>query len=99
MFTSLDGQGGGVDSPDARSHWGFTLGTLIVVNTCWSDDDRADMDGLDVQGRWAGHCFDIVEEKKLLLDMKGGDGAWLDVSFREYDHMVYLFELNEWHGP
>jgi len=96
VFTSLDGKGGGQDRPDATSLWGYSLGTLVFVNTCWSDDDSAAMFGLNVRGRWAAHCFDIVEEAKLLKDMKDSDGVWVDVSFREYQAMVQLFKQNRW---
>jgi len=89
VFTSTDGKGGGLDSPDAIDVWGYTLGTLVVVNTCWSDDDSTSMFGLKLGGRWAGHCFDIVEEARLLQDMETGE-VWADVSSREYAAMVHL---------
>ena len=93
-FTSLSGGRGEVDSPDAIDIWGYTLGTLVVVNTCWSDDSNVDVSGLSVRGRWAGHCFDIVEEARLLHDMKAGDGVWVNVTLREYMDMVDLFKEN-----
>jgi len=96
VFTSRDGTGSGDDSPDARSILGFSLGTLVFVNICWSDDDCTSMYGLDVRDRWAGHCFDIVEEAKLLRNMKPLGEVWVDVSFREYSAMVQLFKMNEW---
>ncbi|RPB23415.1 hypothetical protein L211DRAFT_882343 [Terfezia boudieri ATCC MYA-4762] len=96
VLSSKDGQGGGLDRPDAAHEWGFTLGTVVAVNTCWSDDSSAAMFGLDVRGKWAGHRFDIVTEKKLLQDMKAGGGTWVDVSHREWAAMVRLFEENRW---
>jgi len=47
---------------------------MVFVNTCWSDDDTVDICGLNVRGRWAGHCFDIVEEARLLEDRRAWDG-------------------------
>ena len=96
VFTSRNGRGGGYDSPDTRSPLKFDIGTLIFVNTCWSDDESAAMTGLNVRGRWAGHCFDIVEEVKLLQDMEALGGGWVDVSFREYTAMVKLWNENGW---
>ena len=95
VLTSRDGTGGGLDRPDAKDVWGYTLGTLVVMNTCWSDSENTAMFGLDVRGRWAGHCFDIVEEARLLQDMKAGE-VWVDVSYREYEAMVHLFKQNGW---
>ncbi|KAF8418615.1 hypothetical protein EV426DRAFT_618886 [Tirmania nivea] len=98
VLTSKDGYGGGLDSPDAAHEWGFTIGTLVAVRTCWSDDSSAGMSGLEVRGRWAGDCFDIVEEERLLRDMKTGDGVWVDVSHSEWEAMVQLYEQNRWNG-
>jgi len=95
VFTSKDGTGGGLDRPDAKAILGYTLGTLVVVNTCWSDNNSASMLGLNVRGRWAGHCFDIVEEERLWQDMKAGE-VWVDVSSREYEAMVHLAKQNGW---
>ena len=95
-FTSVDGKGGGggYDDPSARSPWHFTLGTLVAVNTCWADFDCNDACGLNVRGKWAGHCFDVVEEARLLLDMEAG-GEWVDVTFREHTAMVKLYKEND----
>ncbi|KAF8446917.1 hypothetical protein BGX38DRAFT_1330611 [Terfezia claveryi] len=96
VLSSKNGLGGGLDRPDAAHEWGFTLGTVVAVNTCWSDDPSAAMFGLDVRGKWAGHCFDIVTKKKFLQDIKAGGGIWVDVSHREWVAMVRLFEENRW---
>lgn len=96
VLTSKHGYGGGPDCPDAEHRWGFTFGTLIAVNTCWSDDSSASMSGWCPRGRWAGDCFDIVEQKRLLQDMKAGGGEWVDVSYRMWWEMVSLFEENRW---
>ncbi|KAF8456719.1 hypothetical protein BGX38DRAFT_1162836 [Terfezia claveryi] len=96
VLTSKHGYGGGPDCPDAQHKWGFTLGTLVVVNTCWSDDPSANMTCLDTRGRWAGDCFDIVEKKRLLQDMKAGGGEWVDVSYNMWWEMVRLYEENRW---
>lgn len=94
VLSSKDVQGGGLDRPDAAHELGFTLGTVVTVNTCWSDDSSGAMFGQDVHGKWAGHRFDIVTEKKLLRDMKAGGGTWVDVSHREWAPMVRLCEEN-----
>ena len=57
------------------------------------------MSRLDVRGRWAGNCFDIVEEARLLQDMKAEGGGWVNVSYREHMEMVCLFKENEWDMP
>ena len=98
VFTRMGGGSGGLDTPDAMDIRGFTLGTLVVVNTCWSDEPSTSMFDLNVRGRWAGHCFDIVEEARLFQDMKVGGGIWVDVSAREYKAMVRMFKRNKWAG-
>jgi len=95
VLTSKHGDGGGQDRPDAEHEWGFTFGTVVAVSTCWSDDPSASMCGLDVRGRWAGDCFDIVEEERLLQDMKATD-EWDDVSYKVWEEMVMMFEQNGW---
>ena len=90
-FTSDSGRGGGIDRPHARHEWGFSLGTLIVVRTCWSDQEDSSMEGLDVQGKWAGDRFDIVVEETLMKDIARGE-MWLDVSYREWEMMVMLYK-------
>ena len=97
VLTSKDGNGGGIDKPVGEHAWGFNFGTLIAVRTCWSDDPSATMLGLDVRGAWAGHCFDIVVEDKLKEDT--AHGRWMDVSFKAWQEMVRLFELNDWNIP
>ena len=87
--------GGFRNRPDGRHDWGFDLGTLIAVRTCWSDDPGAFMAGLDVRGRWAGNCFDIVVEDKVKEAMARGE-IWVDVSYREREMMLNLFSANHW---
>ena len=100
MLPTLGGKGS-TDSPDTARFWdyssdtllGYTLGTLVVVNTCWSNGNRQpELTGLQKRGRWAGHSFDIVEEARLLLDIEGGNGTWVDVTLREHEAMMRLFD-------
>ena len=88
-LASWNGQGGGPDHPGAANALGFTLGTVVEANTCWSPIARTGMPGDNIHGKWTGNCFDIVEENKLLDDMKTG-GEWVDVSYREWNTMMEL---------
>ena len=97
ILTSKHGYGGGVDEPDGEHALGFSLGTLIAVWTAWSDNPSSSMSGLDVRGRWAGDCFDIVVEDRLKEDIERG-GMWEDVSYRAWDEMVEMFDLNHWYS-
>ena len=98
VLTSEDGHGGGLDMPDAQHKWGFDLGTVVVVNTCWSDYPSEGRFGLNVCGQWAGNCFDIVDQARLFRDIKAGSEMWVDVSYREWAAMVELFKMNRWNN-
>jgi len=99
LFTSLDGKGNrGFDQPDAKADWGYNLGTLVLVNTCWSDNESTSMLGLNVMGRWVGHCFDIADEARLFAEAEATGGGWVDVSVREHAAMRELYQINEWNA-
>ena len=97
VLTSEDEHGGGSDKPDATHPWGFTLATVIAVNTCWSDDPLGNSAGVEMHGKWAGNWFDIVEDRRLSEDMRGA--LWVDVSWQERSAMMRLFERNGWNRP
>ena len=96
VLTSEDGSGGGPDRPDAAHPWGFTLGTVVAVNTCWYDHPIRHVLGWEVHGKWAGNRFDIVEERRLSEDTEGRHEAWADVSREERRAMLVLFARNGW---
>lgn len=61
------------DRAIGESDYAYSLGEVVAVFTTWSNDNSG-LEGLDSQGLWAGHRFDIA----TMADVSG-DG-WTDAS-------------------
>ncbi|KAI5781613.1 hypothetical protein DFH27DRAFT_581127 [Peziza echinospora] len=95
VLSSMDGcGGGGVDRPDAVHQYGFSLGTLVSIMTCWSDDDPGYPVGVKHQADWAGDCFDIVAQETLTAAAAAGE-MWVDWSREAWNLMMRIWDDEE----
>ncbi|KAI5780273.1 hypothetical protein DFH27DRAFT_604680 [Peziza echinospora] len=98
VLSSDNGLGdGGEDRPHARHEERFSLGSLVSVMTCWSDENPGVPYGVKYQGDWAGDCFDIVEQEKLNAAAAAGE-SWVDWSLEAWKLMMRIWEGNNWYG-
>jgi len=97
VLNSGDGVSRDGDLPHGHHPWGFGLGTLIHLRTCWSEGILENIPGFRCHGVWAGDSFDIVVEAILQEDIDGGE-VWQDISAEAREEMMDMWVANGWGG-
>ncbi|KAG8168453.1 hypothetical protein KVR01_001202 [Diaporthe batatas] len=79
------------DKAIAESDYAYSLGEVVAVFTTWTDDPSG-LGGLDAQGLWAGHRFDIA----TIADVS--EDGWTDVSELAVENLMKSTEREKKDG-